>query len=76
MTRNGKADLCGIGSKTNFTGGEIRAFSVSDDTASPCRTQCKKCRFLVRLLALETLRADLLSFDLRQLKRRIKAVIQ
>lgn len=27
-----KADLCGIGQKTNFMGGEVKAFSVSDST--------------------------------------------
>lgn len=35
MNQNRKADLHGIGfkSKTNFTGGETRAFSASDYTA-------------------------------------------
>ena len=32
MKSNRKAEACNFGSKTNFTGGEIRAFSVSDYT--------------------------------------------
>lgn len=76
MRAKEKAEAINYGLKTNLNGHSRRAFSVSDFTAKHSQAQCPNCFNLELRLALETSRADLNSFDLRQLKRRIKAVIE
>lgn len=43
MTRSKKADLRGAGSKTNFTGGEIKAFSNRKYNPYWKTVQCRFC---------------------------------
>lgn len=43
MRTNAKAEAVNFGSKTNFTGGEIQAFSVFNHIENMPMIQCKNC---------------------------------
>lgn len=46
MNPNRKAEATNFGSKTNFTGGEIQAFSVFDYSEQMPLTQCPNCSLM------------------------------
>lgn len=60
MRTNRKADAANVGSKTNFTGGEIKAFSPLNYRQVQFHSQCPNCELRdLRIGQLERLVATL-----------------